>query len=158
MEQKRLCIGLAILIALIGCSPKVLPPTQQVDSVRVEVRERLVHDTINLVIEREVEKNVTSDTVSYLENTYAKSNAKVTNGLLTHTLETKEQKKPVPVVVTVKDTVIVEKQAETKYVSVPAEFSPMQHFFLVLGKILGSVLVLFIVGVIISLVIKFKKI
>ena len=94
-------------VFLFSCSaPKVIykTNTEYRDSVRVEVHERLVHDTVSVEIPKEVEKIVTRDTVSRLENTYAKSEAIVSGGFLHHSLESKPQIVYVPVEVPVADT------------------------------------------------------
>ena len=67
------------------------------DSTRVEVRTQTVTKTDTVTVELPViiERNVTLDTLSRLENAYAKSEAKVTNGFLHHSLETKPVKLPV---------------------------------------------------------------
>ena len=52
-------------------------------------------DTVFLEVPRIVEKIVTKDTVSVLENEYAKSEASVSDGLLAHSLETKPVQQPV---------------------------------------------------------------
>lgn len=105
--MKRLTL-FAILIAFcaISCSPKIITQvrTEYRDSVVVEVRERLVRDTVSVEIPVEVEKVVTRDTVSHLENTYAKSDAVVSDGFLHHSLSSKPQVIYVPVEVPVSDT------------------------------------------------------
>lgn len=105
--MKRLTL-FAILIAFcaISCSPKTITQvrTEYRDSVVVEVRERLVRDTVSVEIPVEVEKVVTRDTVSHLENTYAKSDAVVSDGFLHHSLSSKPQVIYVPVEVPVSDT------------------------------------------------------
>ena len=54
-------------------------------------------DTVYLEVPQIVEKVVTKDTVSVLENEFAKSAASVSDGLLAHSLETKPVQKPVVV-------------------------------------------------------------
>lgn len=100
----------AILLA--SCAITKPPQVIIVDSTRVEIRERLVHDTVDFKVPVEVEKIVTRDTSSHLENSLASSDASVSGGLLTHTLATKPQTIQVPVTTTVVDTVYVEKQKE----------------------------------------------
>ena len=85
------------------------------DSVRVEYHDRIIHDTTTFTIIKEVEKNVTRDTISHLENSYAKSDAIVSQGFLSHSLESIPQIIKVPFEVEVHDTTYVEKSAETVY-------------------------------------------
>ena len=72
-----------------------------------------MHDTVTFEVPVIVEKNVTRDTVSHLENEWAKSDAELTDGFLWHTLETKGHTVYVPVTTMVRDTVIVEKESQT---------------------------------------------
>lgn len=69
------------------------------DSTRIEVRYGTVYvtDTVTIEIPKEVERIVTHDTISHLENSLAVSEAKYVGGLLYHSLETKPQQKPVAV-------------------------------------------------------------
>ena len=54
---------LAILGQLfVGCSPRITPPAEIRDSVRVEIRERTVHDTAYVDVPLIKEVNVTRDT------------------------------------------------------------------------------------------------
>ena len=89
---------LYLILSLLGCvacsvSRQVTPS----ENTRVEVRTETVlqQDTVFVelpVIERVVE---TLDTVSTIENKYAKSTASVSNGVLAHSLATKAVKEPV---------------------------------------------------------------
>ena len=108
---------LLIFVALCAasCSPRLLPTTTQTkDSVRVEYRERLVRDTAYVEIPREVERIITRDTTSRLENSYALSTAAVQSGELHHTLETKPQRIAAPVLVPVRDTIIIRETSEAQ--------------------------------------------
>lgn len=104
------------------CTPKVVYKTE----VRTEYRDRVVHDTAEVEIPVIIEKSVTRDTVSTLENPYARSNASVSDGFLNHSLETKPQKIRKPVEVHVTDTVYIEKGIVEKEVPVEKELSAGQ--------------------------------
>ena len=135
---------LAILGQLfVGCSPRITPPAEIRDSVRVEIRERPVHDTAYVDVPLIKEVNVTRDTSSHLENEYAMSDASISNGTLRHSLETRPHKIAAPVTITVHDTLTVEKKAETiiKEVNVLTKW---QGFQIVLGRILGGLVFLVI--------------
>lgn len=106
------------------CKPEVVYR----DSVRVEYRERVVHDTATFFIEKEVEKVVTRDTSSHLENAYARSDASVSGGFLSHSLESIPQVIRVPYEVPVHDTLIVEKHAEETIREVEKELTWWQRF------------------------------
>lgn len=99
---------IAAIVLLYSCSPKIIEKVE----TKVEIRERVVHDTTTFEIPVEVEKIVTKDTVSHLENSYARSDASVSGGLLSHSLESIPQIIKVPYEVTVTDTVYVEKGAQ----------------------------------------------
>ncbi len=94
-----------------SCCPKHYPQIVYRDSVRVEVHERVVHDTVSFEVPVIIEKNVTRDTVSHLENDWAQSDAELKDGFLWHTLETKGQTVYIPVTTIVHDTLMVEKEA-----------------------------------------------
>lgn len=126
---------------IVSCSPRIMPPAEIRDSVRVEIRERVVHDTAYVEIPVIKEVNITKDSSSHLENDYAASDAAIVGGLLRHTLETKPQTIPMPIIRTVRDTVTLHKTGETiiKEVNVLTKW---QSFSMVLGWILGGLLVL----------------
>ena len=135
---------LAILGQLfVGCSPRITPPAEIRDSVRVEIRERPVHDTAYVDVPLIKEVNVTRDTSSHVENEYAMSDASISNGTLRHSLETRPHKIAAPVTITVHDTLTVEKKAETiiKEVNV---LSKWQGFQIILGRVLGGLFLLII--------------
>ena len=135
---------LAILGQLfVGCSPRITPPAEIRDSVRVEIRERVVHDTAYVDVPLIKEVNVTRDTSSHLENEYAMSDASISNGTLRHSLETRPHKIAAPVTITVHDTLTVEKKAETiiKEVNVLTKW---QGFQIILGRVLGGLFLLII--------------
>ena len=137
-----------VLLAILGqlfvsCSPRITPPAEIRDSVRVEIRERTVHDTAYVDVPLIKEVNVTRDTSSHLENEYAMSDASISNGTLRHSLETRPHKIAAPVTITVHDTLTVEKKAETiiKEVNVLTKW---QGFQIILGRILGGLFLLII--------------
>ena len=121
-----LLILLAVDLLFSCCSPKIVERVE----TKVEVHERVVHDTTTFEIPVEVEKIVTRDTVSHLENTYARSDASVSGGMLSHSLESIPQIIKVPYEVVVTDTLFIEKQAvETiKEVKVEKPLSWWQKF------------------------------
>ena len=78
----------------------------------MEIRERLVYDTVKVEVPKVVERIVTRDTSSHLENDWAMSDASVSDGFLSHSLETKPHTVYVPVAVPVHDTTYIEKEAQ----------------------------------------------
>lgn len=117
----------ALLLLALGCSPRVLPPNVIETMTDTVIRERVVIDTCYVEIPKEVEKVITRDTISCLENSYAKSEAIVSGGFLSHTLESIPQRIYVPVETIVRDTVVLRQQAETVIKEVEKELSWMQR-------------------------------
>lgn len=113
-----------ILLILDGCSPKIIERVE----TKIEYRDRIIHDTATFEVPVEVEKIVTRDTMSHLENNWAKSDAIVSEGFLRHSLESKPKIVQVPVEVHVRDTVWKEVSTGTEYVEVPADLSWWQKF------------------------------
>ena len=117
-------LAFGLLMMFVGCSPKVIVQKEVV----TEYRDRIVHDTTQVEIPYEVEKIVTKDTASHLENTYAKSDAIVSSGLLSHSLESRPQIIKVPVEVHVTDTIVKEAEIRTETVEVEKPLSWWQKF------------------------------
>lgn len=116
MEKIITLVITILLLASCGVC-KHEPKIEYRDSIRVEYRDRIIHDTARFEIPVIVEKNVTRDTSSHLENPYAKSDAVISDGLLWHSLESIPQTIEVPVEVEVHDTTYIEKASETVYVT-----------------------------------------
>lgn len=111
-------IGLAIvamvIALLVGCSsPRAVQSTVVADTTSVKVVHHIeqVRDTVYVEIPQIIERNVTRDTVSHLENEYAKSDAIVDGEFLWHTLETKQQEKIVEIV---KEIEYIDREIEKK--------------------------------------------
>ena len=88
-------LPLLLLLGAFACSTvRQLPST---DSTKVEVRTETVtvHDTAYVELPVIIEKVATLDTTSTLENKFARSEASVSAGILSHTLETKPVQLPV---------------------------------------------------------------
>lgn len=121
------------VLLIVGCSPRIVEKT--VTETKVEYRDRVVHDTTTFTVEKEVEKIVTRDTSSHLENRWAKSDASVSDGLLTHSLESKPQVVEVPYEVTVTDTLYITKESQTITKEVPRKLNRWQRFSMAVGRI-----------------------
>lgn len=113
-----------VCVLMSGCSPKIVEKVV----TQVEYRDRVVHDTATVEVPVEVEKIVTRDTVSHLENNWAKSDAMVSDGFLHHSLESKPRIIQVPVEVHVTDTVWKEQEIIEKEVEVEKPLSWWQSF------------------------------
>ena len=111
-------------------------------------------DTVFLEVPRIVEKIVTADTISVLENDYAKSQAVISDGLLTHSLETKPVKQPVGVhtKIVYRDSIIVKDNVIVQTVEVEKELTGWQTFKMKTGGFALGIIVLLIVCVILYFV------
>lgn len=90
MKKILIVIGLFV----VSCSPKI------VERVKTEIVEKEVlrDTTIFVPFEKVVQKNVTLDTLSVLDSKLAHSEALISKGVLTHTLEQKAVEIPVKIV------------------------------------------------------------
>lgn len=139
---------LAVLVTSCGSSRHAVTSIETHDSTKVEVRtERIEHiDTIYVELPRQVERIVTQDTTSRLENDYAVSEARVEAGMLHHTLETKAAKIPVPVKSTIEKKYSVttnsKSEVEKEKVYIEKELTAWQKFkmngFWILAAIVGG--------------------
>ena len=131
------------------------------EKILVETRIETVYktDTVYLEVPKIVEKIVTADTVSVLENEYAKSEASVSEGLLAHSLETKPVKQPVEVQTQVvyRDSVIVKDNVIVQTVEVEKPLSGWQSFKMALGGWMLGLIIFMIVCVILYIVKPFNK-
>ena len=145
------------LLFLFSCAaPRVIEQTQR-DSLYVEYRERIVHDTVMYEPPQESTYIQTKDTTSHLETSLAESDASIVDGILYHSLRNKPQKIPVPVVVTVHDATIAQSSVLTKIVEVPAKLTKAQERWIRLGKWATGILSLLAAAAIAGIVIKFAK-
>ena len=99
-------------------------------------------DTVFLEVPKIVEKIVTADTVSVLENDFARSAAEVSDGLLSHSLETKPVKQPVEVQTKIvyRDSVIFKDVVVYETIEVEKELSGWQSFKMKTGGITLTIL------------------
>lgn len=90
--MKKIIIVIGLFV--VSCSPKI------VERVKTEIVEKEVlrDTTIYVPFEKVVQKNVTLDTLSVLDSKLAHSEALISKGVLTHTLEQKEVDIPVKIV------------------------------------------------------------
>ena len=104
-------------------------------------------DTVLLEIPKIVERVVTKDTLSVLENEFAKSAASVSDGLLAHSLETKPVKQPVEVQTKIvyRDSVIVKDNVIVQTVEVEKELTGWQSFKMKMGGWFLGILIILIV-------------
>ncbi|MGM9735465.1 MAG: hypothetical protein ACI3ZL_03535, partial [Candidatus Cryptobacteroides sp.] len=97
------------------------------ETVRIETKTETVFVTDTVVIERPqiVQMNETSDTASVLDNRYAHSEAVVSSGKLSHTLEAKPVKDSVTVQTKIvyRDSIQIVDRYLLEEVEVPAKLS-----------------------------------
>ncbi len=140
-EVLKNAVASVTLLILCGCATKRTTGTtidsNASDSVRVEVRERivLVPDTVYIDIPLQTAERITLSDSSHLENDYAESDARINpDGTLYHRLATKEQKKSVPTSKTLstKDSIAYRdryiKQTKTETKTVERDFTSWERF------------------------------
>ena len=124
--------SLLLLLAAASACGVVRPVIQPTDSTRVEVRyETLtVHDTAYVELPVIIEKIQTLDTISKLENDYARSEATVTDVILKHSLETKPAQLPVPVEkeIVYRDSIVFRDRLVTEVKEVERQLTFWQQF------------------------------
>ena len=135
----------SLLCVACGSIKQVTPTERVVTETRIETVFKT--DTVLLEIPKIVEKVVTKDTVSALENDYAKSQAVISDGLLTHSLETKPVQKPVEVQTKIvyRDSVIVQDRVVTEIQEVEKELTGWQSFKMKMGGWFLGILIILIV-------------
>ena len=123
-------------------------------STRIEVVTVFEKDTVLVEIPQIVDKVQTMDTISFLENEFAKSSAEVSDGILSHSLETKPVQKPVEIQkeIVYRDSVVFRDRTVVETVEVEKPLSGWQQFKIktggyAIGMIIGMIVcsVLYIV-------------
>ena len=155
--KRFLLFASAILATACGTTRSL----QNSESSRVEVRTETVikHDTAYVDLPVIIEKVATLDTTSTLENTYAKSEAVVTAGILHHSLETKPVSVPVQIETkeVVRDSIIFKDRIQTQTVEVERKLTWWQKTKMNLGLVTLCELLLAVIYVIYLLFNNFLK-
>jgi len=130
-------LPLLLLLGAFACSTvRQLPST---DSTKVEVRTETVtvHDTAYVELPVIIEKVATLDTTSTLENKFARSEASVSAGILSHTLETKPVQLPVQVETKIvyKDSLVYRNRVQTQTLEVEKKLTAWQQAKMKLGSV-----------------------
>ena len=151
---------LILLFLCVACSvTRRVTPREQ---TTVEVRTNTVYVPDTVYVERPhiVERIQTLDTLSVLENDFAKSEAVVSAGVLSHSLEVKKLRKPVAIQkqIVYRDSVVLQQVDVDHYIEVPAELTPWQSFKIKLGGYAFALIIILIVVAILYLLFhsKFK--
>lgn len=151
-------IFLLLALGVVACG--TVRPVTGVDSTKVEVHTetRYVHDTAYVELPVIIEKVATLDTTSTLENTYAKSEAVVANGILRHSLETKPVSVPVKVETkeVVRDSIVFRDRVQTQTVEVEKKLNWWQRLKLKAGGVFLLLTLIGIVYIIVNLFVKPK--
>ena len=149
-------ITLLLALGVVACG--TVRPVTGVDSTKVEVHTETIieHDTAYVELPVIVEKVATLDTSSTLENTYAKSEAVVTAGILRHSLETKPVSIPVKVETKTvyRDSLVFRDRVQTQTVEVEKKLNWWQNLKLKAG---GLFLILTLIGIVYIIVNLFVK-
>ena len=116
-------------------------------------------DTVFLEVPKIVERIVTKDTASVLENDFARSAAEVSDGLLSHSLETKPVKQPVEVQTKIvyRDSVVFKDVAITETVEVEKELTGWQTFKMKTGGITITILSLLALAAVAWIIIRILR-
>lgn len=121
---------------------------QNSESSRVEVRTETViqHDTAYVELPVIVEKVATLDTTSTLENTYARSEAIITKGILHHSLETRPVSIPVKVETKTvyRDSLVYVDRVQTQTVEVKKPLKGWQKSLMLAGVLYIIICILLI--------------
>ena len=144
--MKNLILVLFSLLCVACGSIKQVTPTERVvTETRIETVFKT--DTVFLEVPKIVERVVTKDTLSVLENEFAKSAASVSDGLLAHSLETKPVKQPVEIQTKIvyRDSIIVQDRVVTEIQEVEKELTGWQSFKMKMGGWFLGILIILIV-------------
>lgn len=147
-----LLVFLSALCVACGTVKQAAPSERHSTETRIETV--FVTDTVLVEMPKIVERVETLDTVSVLDNELAHSTAKVSDGVLSHSLETKPVKKPVEVQkeIVYRDSIVFRDRTIVETIEVERPLSGWQQFKLktggyAIGMIIGMIvcLVLYIV-------------
>ena len=145
-------LSLLLLLSASACGTVRTLPVQ--DSTRVEVRieKEYVVDTAWVELPVIVERVATLDTASVLENRYAKSEAVVSGGRLSHSLETKPVKEPVKIQkeIVYRDSLVFCDKTIKEEVKVEKALTPWQTLKMKAGGACLIAIILIIIYFIIS--------
>ena len=134
--MKNFIIILLSALCVACSSLKQVTPSEK---IQTETRIETVFetDTVFLEVPKIVERIVTKDTVSVLENDFARSAAEVSDGLLSHSLETKPVKQPVEIQTKIvyRDSIVFKDVVITETVEVEKELTGWQTFKMKTGGI-----------------------
>ena len=122
---------LPLLFLALASACSTVRPLPTTDSTKVEVRTETVieKDTVYVELPRVVERVAVQDTTSHLENEFARSDARISGGVLKHSLETKPVKMPAVVdkQIVYRDSLIYKDRVQTVTVEVEKKLTGWQQ-------------------------------
>jgi len=128
---------LPLLFLALASACSTVRPLPTTDSTKVEVRTETVieKDTVFVELPRVVERVAVQDTTSHLENEFALSDARISGGVLKHSLETKPVKMPAVVdkQIVYRDSVVFRDRVQTQTVEVEKKLTGWQQAKLRVG-------------------------
>ena len=128
---------LPLLFLALASACSTVRPLPTTDSTKVEVRTETVieKDTVYVELPRVVERVAVQDTTSHLENEFALSDARISGGMLKHSLETKPVKMPAVVdkQIVYRDSVVFRDRVQTVTVEVEKKLTGWQQAKLRVG-------------------------
>ena len=128
---------LPLLFLALASACSTVRPLPTTDSTKVEVRTETVieKDTVYVELPRVVERVAVQDTTSHLENEFALSDARISAGVLKHSLETKPVKMPAVVdkQIVYRDSVVFRDRVQTVTVEVEKKLTGWQQAKLRVG-------------------------
>ena len=152
---------LPLLFLALASACSTVRPLPTTDSTKVEVRTETVieKDTVFVELPRVVERVAVQDTTSHLENEFALSDARITGGMLKHSLETKPVKMPAVVdkQIVYRDSIVFRDRVQTQTVEVEKKLTGWQQAKLRVGGFCFFAVILIGLYLIITFLLNLKR-
>ena len=152
---------LPLLFLALASACSTVRPLPTTDSTKVEVRTETVieKDTVFVELPRVVERVAVQDTTSHLENEFALSDARISGGVLKHSLETKPVKMPAVVdkQIVYRDSIVFRDRVQTVTVEVEKKMTGWQQAKLRVGGFCFFAVILIGLYLIITFLLNLKR-
>ena len=152
---------LPLLFLALASACSTVRPLPTTDSTKVEVRTETVieKDTVYVELPRVVERVAVQDTTSHLENEFALSDARISGGVLKHSLETKPVKMPAVVdkQIVYRDSIVFRDRVQTQTVEVEKKLTGWQQAKLRVGGFCFFAVILIGLYLIITFLLNLKR-
>ena len=152
---------LPLLFLALASACSTVRPLPTTDSTKVEVRTETVieKDTVYVELPRVVERVAVQDTTSHLENEFARSDARISGGVLKHSLETKPVKMPAVVdkQIVYRDSIVFRERVQTQTVEVEKKLTGWQQAKLRVGGFCFFAVILIGLYLIITFLLNLKR-